>query len=213
MSQHLQALRIVEEKSGLKGLLLRPLSAKHLEPTLPEERGWIDRDQLLGVRGRSRKEQMALAESYGISEYPQPAGGCLLTSPGYSHRLEELLENSSDTDLLSPEDMKLLRFGRHFRLPSGIKVIVGRNDEENTALNELVGKMWHLEVIDRGSPVTLVGPGASEEDLRTAAALTARYSQGREEPSLRVRVVGGGEEREIEVEPAEPDAGDDWLIY
>ena len=121
--------------------------------------------------------------------------------------------HSPDTSGLTPRDTRLLRFGRHFRLPSGTKVVVGRNDGENAALNELTGEMWHMEVIDRGSPVTLVDPAATDDDLRTAAALTARYSQGREEPSVRVRMIRGGEEREIEVEPAEPDAGDDWMIY
>ena len=211
MSQHKQALETVEEQSGLKGLLLRPLSAKHLDPTIPEERGWVDRNELLDIRGRGRKRQMELAERYGITDYPQPAGGCLLTDPGFSKRLRDLIDNAAEEELI-PEEMNLLKVGRHFRFPSGTKVVVGRNEAENKFMEGLDLDRWSLEVLDYGSPITLVDADAGDEDLDTAAALTARYSQGREEKSVLVRAFRKVSERQITIEPLAPDTADDWMI-
>ncbi len=212
MSQHKQALKIVEEQSGLKGLLIRPLSARHLDPSIPEQKGWVDRDQLLDLIGRSRKPQMALAEQYGIIDYPQPAGGCLLTDPEFSKRLKDLIGNTSKVDSLTQEDISLLKVGRHFRLPSGVKVVVGRNDAENRFIERLVLDRWAVQVIDHGSPVTLVDPTASDYDLNTAAALTARYSQGRDEERVLVALSREGTDRELEVEPLAGSDADSWLI-
>ncbi|MCK4772372.1 MAG: hypothetical protein KAT18_05580 [Candidatus Latescibacteria bacterium] len=212
MSQNKQALNIVEEQSGLKGLLLRPLSARHLDPTIPEERGWVDRNELLNIRGRSRKTQIELADRYGISDYPQPAGGCLLTDPVFSKRLKELIDHTADEEKLTPEDMNLLKVGRHFRLPSGIKVVVGRNDAENRYLEGLNLERWSLQVMDHGSPITLVDTSADDDDLNTAAALTARYSQGWEEKEVRVILIRKETEREISVEPLQPGEANSWMI-
>lgn len=212
MSQHIQALDLIAEESGLKGLLLRPLSARCLEPTTAEKNGWVDRELLFGIRGRSRKAQIALAAEYGIMEYPQPAGGCLLTSPGYSRRLEDLIEHTPDRGVLSPEDMILLRFGRHFRLPSGIKVIVGRDDGENRTLRELSSDMWLIEVAGHGSPLTLVERKASREDLQIAAELTARYSQGRDAAVVLAGISRGEESEEIKIKPLARDEGEAWMI-
>ena len=212
MSQHKQALRIVEEQSGLKGLLIRPLSARHLDSSIPEQKGWVDRDQLLDIMGRSRKPQMALAEQYGVIDYPQPAGGCLLTDPEFSRRLKDLIHNTDKVDSLTPEDISLLKVGRHFRLPSGTKVVVGRNDAENIFMMRLVLDRWAVQVIDHGSPVTLVDPTASDYDLNTAAALTARYSQGRDAGRVRVELSREGTDKELEIEPLAESDADNWLI-
>jgi tRNA-specific 2-thiouridylase len=209
MSQHLQALKLVEREAGLEGLLLRPLSARHLEPTLPEQRGWVDREQLLDIHGRSRKVQMALADAHGIFDYPQPAGGCcFLPDLNFARRLQDLFDHTPDRTALTREDMLLLKVGRHFRLGSGIKVVVGRDAPENAFLEGFQAGRWVLQAPDHGSPLTLVEAGASEEDLLAAAALTARYCGGREEPRVRVQVTPPGpeegEERIMEVAPADP---------
>ncbi|MGB9798098.1 MAG: tRNA 4-thiouridine(8) synthase ThiI, partial [bacterium] len=132
MSQNREALRIVEKESGLEGLLLRPLSAKLLPPTIPEKEGWVDREKLLDIKGRSRKRQLELAEKWGIKDYPSPAGGCLLTDPQFSKRLKDLLDNKE----LTKENVVLLKLGRHFRLRKGVKLVVGRNKEENERIRE-----------------------------------------------------------------------------
>ena len=113
MSQHLRAMRIIDRESGLEGRVLRPLSAHLLPPTMPERQGIVQREKLLGIRGRSRREQMALARGYGIADYPCPAGGCRLTEPGFARRMRDLVAHRMDFDL---NDVSLLKVGRHFRL-------------------------------------------------------------------------------------------------
>ncbi|MEW6110258.1 MAG: hypothetical protein AB1632_13995 [Nitrospirota bacterium] len=131
MSQRRDALDIIDREAGLKGHVLRPLSAKLLKPTVAEEKGIIKRELLHEFTGRSRKPQIALAKEFGLTDYPSPAGGCLLTEPNYSYRLRELLEHDTNPSIT---DLNLLRTGRHFRFSQGCKVIVGRNKAENEAL-------------------------------------------------------------------------------
>ena len=174
MSQHRQAMRIIDRESGLDGRLLRPLSARLLEPTIPEKEGLVDREKLMAIKGRSRKPQMALAEEHGIADYPCPAGGCLLTDPGFARRMRDLVHSRPDFDL---NDVNLLKVGRHFRLSPGAKAVVGRNEEENRRLLILVRQSDFLfEVKGCGSPVTLLRGEAGETEIHLAAAITARYS-------------------------------------
>jgi len=143
MSQHKKALEIVEQEAGLGGYLLRPLSAKLLEPTIPEKDGRVNREKLLDISGRSRQRQMELAKRYDIKEYPTPAGGCALTQKDFAGKLKKLMENKPD---FTPDDLDLIKIGRHFWLatpnpPVGgegesysIQIILGRNQEENEIL-------------------------------------------------------------------------------
>lgn len=212
MSQHRQGLELVEKKSGLEGLLLRPLSAKLLAETIPEKEGWVDREQLFEIQGRSRSRQLELAEEYGLEEFDQPAGGCLLTEEEYGHRVEEAFEHKGK-DFMAREDFDLLKHGRHFRLPEGSKAIVGRDEDENQQLAELAGKHWKLEVKNHPSPLTLVSPEASHKDLQLAARLTARYSDGRGEEEVLVDCEGGRDRgSELNEEKVSPLSPDDPLI-
>jgi tRNA-specific 2-thiouridylase len=201
MSQNRQALTMVARESGTGDRLVRPLSARLLDETAPEREGLIDRARLLDIQGRSRKRQMELAERYGINEYPNPAGGCLLTEKVFSKRLAEAFDHSED----SLETIELLRLGRHFRLPSGARLVVGRDEAENDEL--LRRKPAGALVVDASSlpgPVALVlppsGPGASvaDHDRDLAASICARYSDRRKEPALTVMVA----EAEMTVQPA-----------
>lgn len=174
MSQHRGALNLVARESGFGELVLRPLSAKLLAPSRPELLGWVDRERLLDLNGRSRKPQIALAQEYGITSYPAPAGGCLLTDPGYAARIKELLAHR---DQVSRQDLELLKWGRHFRLPGGAKAVVGRTQRENEAIltlkasGDLILKVQHYP-----GPLVLVPAHCPPEDLEEAAALTAAYS-------------------------------------
>jgi tRNA-uridine 2-sulfurtransferase len=200
MSQRRDALNIIDREAGLKGYVLRPLSARLLKPTVPEEAGMVDRDLLHGFGGRSRKPQMALADKFGLTDYPAPAGGCLLTEPNYSYRLRELLAHDPDPSL---SDYHLLRIGRHFRLSSGCKVIIGRNRAENETLGKFQdGEGFFLRVPGYGSPLTLVA-GGSDEDILTAASMCARYSDARHLPEVVVRVERAGKEFSLKIPPAE----------
>jgi len=197
MSQRRDTLRLIEKEAGLEELILRPLSAKLLPPTIPERDGWIRRESLLDLRGRSRKPQMELAKQWGIEGYPSPAGGCRLTDPGFSHRLREALSFGED----SLRDMELLKLGRHFRFLSGAKVVVGRNEEENGKLSSLAfSDDYLLEVVGFPSPLTLLRKAKGERDLLDAASLCVRYSDG--EGVVRVRTWREG--REIDLPKVSP---------
>lgn len=134
MSQHRAAIRKIEKESGLEGRILRPLSAQHFTPTIPEKDGLVDRQKLLAFSGRSRKPQIDLAEKLGVKDYPCPAGGCLLTDPVIAARLRDLFTYVPNYDL---KDLHLLKVGRHFRLNPELKIILGRNKAENEQVQVL----------------------------------------------------------------------------
>ena len=174
LSQNKAALAAVARESGLNELLLRPLSAKLLPITLPEREGWVSREQLLDISGRSRKRQMDMAREFGISEYPTPAGGCLLTEEGFSRRLRDLFAHEPNPDL---REIELLKVGRHFRLDSGVKLVVGRNQQENQIMDSLTrpGDL-HIVCADRPGPTVLVASASGFESLDEAASACAAYS-------------------------------------
>jgi tRNA U34 2-thiouridine synthase MnmA/TrmU len=173
MSQHMKALKIIEEESSLKGKLLRPLSAKLLPPTEPEKLRLVDRSKLLDIRGRSRKRQIALAKAYDITEYQSPAGGCLLTYKEFSAKLRDLLQHKRR---ISIADLELLKIGRHFRIGKN-KIIVGRNKEENEKLLRLKDRNdYFFEAQGYGSPITLLQGPKKRQAVEKAAQLTAYYS-------------------------------------
>lgn len=187
MSQNREALQLVVKEADLEGLVLRPLSAKLLPETVPEKKGWVEREKLLGIEGRSRKVQMELAEKYGLKEYPTPAGGCLLTDPEFSKRLKNLLSHRKEADL---EDVKILKLGRHFFL-GGAWVIIPRNKRENLVLEKLIKEDDLLiRVLGKGSPLTLVRGRANPDVLKEAALLTIRYSQARDDHKAQVEIKG-----------------------
>ncbi len=133
MSQKRNTLRLIEKESGLEGLILRPLSAKLLPQTLPEIKGWINREKMLSISGRGRKDQIALVKEFNMGDYPCPSGGCLLTDPGFSQRMRDLMKYSE----LTIDEIKLLKVGRHFRLNEDNKLVVGRDEKENELLLKL----------------------------------------------------------------------------
>ncbi|MFA5794258.1 MAG: hypothetical protein WC980_04240 [Candidatus Brocadiia bacterium] len=174
MSQHRRALDLIEKETGLQGLILRPLSAGLLEPTIPEKSGWIDRAKLLNIKGRSRKPQMALAEMFKMKDYPCPAGGCLLTDPGFSSRVRDLLKYSKSP---TTNDFLLLKNGRHFRIDANTKAVIGRDEQDNKVLTlrKQSGDLL-MEIKDFVGPVTILRGDLNPSNVELAAALTARYS-------------------------------------
>ncbi|HWP98304.1 MAG TPA: tRNA 4-thiouridine(8) synthase ThiI [Syntrophomonadaceae bacterium] len=207
MSQNKSSLQVVEKLAGYQGLIVRPLSARLLPPTIPEQEGWIDRECLLDISGRSRKRQMDLARHYGIEDYPSPAGGCLLTDKGFSQRLVKLLENNPDP--MTPQ-IEILKVGRHFYLDGNTLLVIGRNHSENERIMELVGEEdLILKVADRPGPLSLLrGPVEKQTDyLQYAAALTARYSDARDDARAEVIVLDAFEVEKysLDVEPLKPD--------
>ncbi len=215
-SQHLVQLRIIEKHSGLEDRLLRPLSAKLLKPTLPENEGWIDRSRLLALQGRTRKPQMKLARELGLTDYPTPAGGCCyLTDPSYGRKVQDLWCNKSRDDI-GWNDYMLLKVGRHLRVNNDLKVIVGRNEHENLMLSKFKGRRPLLEVEAFPSPIALIDDESGKtttEEIEIAAGITARYSDGKDcESSLLVRIEIENEIRFLEVKPFKPEETSRWVI-
>ena len=176
MSQNKQSLGIVAKSSGLEGRLVRPLSALLLEPTLPETEGKLDRTQLLDLQGRGRDRQIQLAAEFGIVNYPSPAGGCKLTEEGYGRKLKDLLEHEG---LRTRRLVELLAVGRHFRLPDGTGLIVGRDRNDNAVLKaeSARGTLIASEGLP-GPTALLVGGPKSDADLARARQIVAAYTKG-----------------------------------
>ncbi len=191
MSQTRPSLRYVEKRSGFADHILRPLSAKFLQPTVPEECGTVDRDRLLDITGRSRKRQMKLAEDFGITDYPGPGGGCLLTDVGFSRRVKDLFDHQEEC---IERDLEILKYGRHFRLNDKHKVVVGRTKEDNRHISELTdpNKDMKLRMMDVPGPTVLIPSGAPEEIVHEAATLCAAYSKTEDGRPARVSVKGTG---------------------
>jgi len=175
MSQRRDSLRSVEKLCGYPGRVLRPLSARLLPPTVVEIEGLVDRERLLDIHGRSRKRQEALARHYGITDYPQPGGGCMLTKEGFARRLKELFARYPQA---GSREVELLKWGRHFVLPGGSICIIGRNEADNSRLAQFAGpEDIVLRVADYPSPTgVVIASPAADRDLQLAAAIVTAYS-------------------------------------
>ncbi|MDA8087586.1 MAG: hypothetical protein M0Z75_12885, partial [Nitrospiraceae bacterium] len=171
-----------------------------LPETEAQKNGLIDRERLLDIYGRSRKPQMKLAEEFGLTDYPNPAGGCLLTEPNYAWRLKELLKENPDPSL---KELHLLRAGRHFRM-GGIKIIAGRNEADNNRIESLADREDALLRAEGcGSPLVLVtGAGFGQEEIEGAAAICARYSDNRHLPMVEITIQTNGTARTVMAAPA-----------
>ena len=209
-SQTKPSLRAVEKASGCLDLILRPLSARLLPETRPEREGLVDRRRLLDISGRSRKRQMALAETYGLTDYPSPAGGCLLTDPIFSRRLKELLAHSPEPEL---REIELLKTGRHFRLHPNLKIIVGRHKKENEAIEALAeAQDLTARCLGFPSPVVLaVGPSTAE-DWERAAQLAAAYSDAPEGEMGSVQLIQNGRTWTQKVPKLPKETFKPWLL-
>ena len=201
-SQRRDTMPIIARESGAFDRLLRPLCAKLLPETLPERAGWVDRNKLLNLNGRSRKPQITLAGEFGFEDYAQPAGGCcFLTDPNYSRRLADMWTTRGDKRY-ELDDIMLLKIGRHLRPRPNFKLIVGREEGENNFLSGYRRQFVHLSALSHDGPLVLVEGELNEEDLQLAARLTARFGQGRDSAQVRVEITDkSGVARTLEVVP------------
>ena len=195
MTQLKRQMRLIERDTGLERLIVRPLCQGVLWETIPEERGWVDREQLLAITGRGRKTQIALARELGVLDFPQPAGGCcFLTDGNYGKRLKDTIEHKGSADVTF-EDVLVLKLGRHFRLPDGNKLIVGRNQGDN----KLLQAYWTLGpfLCVRGwmGPLSLYVGDEASPDFALAQRITARYSDCPVDTEARVDTLRQGEVR------------------
>jgi tRNA U34 2-thiouridine synthase MnmA/TrmU len=215
MSQLRKKLRLIEEEAGLERMIVRPLSAKRLWETIPEERGWVDREQLLDFTGRGRKGQMQLARDLGLVSYPQPAGGCcFLTDHNYAVRLKDAIEHEG-AESIDFDDILVLKVGRQFRLPDGNKAVVGRDQAENEHLER---RYAHLGVLltapDLAGPTTLYMGDVDSSDFELAARITARYSKrgGSDSACIEARGEAGPTLRTLRVTALPEGEERAWLL-
>ncbi|MGW8287917.1 MAG: thiamine biosynthesis protein [Desulfobulbales bacterium] len=211
MSQRRDALNIIERDSSCKDILLRPLCAKNLEPTLAERTGLIDPEKLLGFSGRNRTPQMKLAEYYHITDYPSPAGGCILADPILSTRIENYYRENTK---IHPNDILLLLEGRQFILPSGGWVVVGRNEKENEKLERIhQPDDWLLKTVDIPGPTAILRNSGQPDELEIAAALVARYVKKsiRKLSPIKIMAERKDMDRYLEIRPLDDSLVDQWL--
>jgi tRNA-specific 2-thiouridylase len=172
MSQRLPAMNAVTKLSTAKGLILRPLSAKLLPPTIPEIKGWVDREKLLAISGRDRKIQLELAKKYNLQNFESPAGGCLLTDINFSRRLKTVSKNIQFT----ADEIEILKVGRHFNV-NGYTIIISRNKDENKVLKEYKGNNFFKAFPNFKGPIGLVQSNAPTEIKQLCADMIASYSK------------------------------------
>lgn len=185
MSQRKSTMPVISNESGAEDLLLRPLCAHNLPETKPELQGWVDREKLHGITGRSRKPQMALADQFGFEDYAQPAGGCcFLTDPNYSVKLQDLWDNRGDKRY-ELDDIMLLKVGRHVRPDSSFKLIIAREEGETRFMSGYKKQFQTIKTVSHSGPLTIIdGAKLNQKQIELACAITARYSKGRDEESV-----------------------------
>ena len=172
MSQNKDALATVLNEANVEGLLLRPMSAKRLAPTIAETEGWVDRDKLEDIMGRSRDRQFELAAEFGLEDYESPGGGCLLTDENFSKKMRDFIAH----DTFEIPDIPVLKYGRHLRLPEGAKLVIGRNQEENAKMQEIANeKFVHIRTVGIPGPRSLLSRRATPNDKALATRLILTY--------------------------------------
>jgi len=211
MSQRRDSMRSVEKLAGYVGRVVRPLSAKLLEPTIPELEGVIDRSRLLDISGRGRKRQMALAEHYGIKDYPQPGGGCLLTREGFAGKLRMLLDTIPHA---GRREVELLKYGRHFKLSPRTILALGRDRRDNEKLESLSGpEDTLLRAPDYPGPTgLLLGPSCAPAELELAARVVVAHGDAPTGSSTQVVWSRGRERGRIVVSQTHREAFRDLMV-
>jgi tRNA-specific 2-thiouridylase len=174
MSQMKHTMNHIEKAAGVKGRLLRPLSAKLLKPTLAEQANIVNRDALLGLNGRSRKAQLDMARRYGISEYSSPSGGCLFTDASISGRVFDLIGRHQDIDTL---DFYLLTIGRHFRINDTAKLIVTRNEFEDRELRKYIRQADYFFLPGFKAPSIYAKGALDDRGIEIAGSILRRYGK------------------------------------
>lgn len=187
MSQRKEALGQVKKLStDEEDIILRPLSAKLLPQTKPEREGWVNRDLLLDIEGRSRARQMELVKQYNISDYEPPAGGCMLTEQNTAIRIKDFMKYEATMEV---NDIDTLKYGRHLRLPDGAKLIVGRHKEDNESLkNTSSNKYSPLLLVETTGPYSLLANDASDEDLKLAVKIVLTYGKTKAGETYKVKI-------------------------
>lgn len=195
MSQNKEALQTVLNESNCDGLLLRPLSAKALAPTIAEIEGWVDREKLEGIVGRSRERQLELARELGLHDFESPGGGCLLTDENFAKKMFDFIKH----DTFEVRDIPVMKYGRHLRLPNGAKLVIGRNKDENVHLQNIINeKYYHVKTLGLPGPHSLLSKSATQADRELAAKIILTYCKTKENTAYRLAF---DQQEELEATP------------
>lgn len=187
MSQNKDALQTVLNESNCDGLLLRPMSALRLAPTIAEQNGWVDREKLEGITGRSRDRQLEMVKEIGLENFESPGGGCLLTDENFGKKMFDFIKY----DKFEVRDIPVMKFGRHLRLSDGAKLVVGRNKDENEHLQEINNdKYFHIRTIGLPGPHAMLSKNASDADKELAGKIILTYCKSKPENSYTVSFDG-----------------------
>lgn len=187
MSQNREALQTVLDESNCEGLLLRPMSAKHLTPTIAETQGWVDREKLEAIQGRSRDRQFELAKKYNLTDFESPGGGCLLTDENFTKKMHDYLKY----DTFEVKDIPVIKYGRQLRLPDGAKLVVGRDEHDNEKIEAVENdKYLHISTLDMPGPHSLLSRNASAADRELAIRLVLTYSRTQPNQSYTITIDG-----------------------
>jgi tRNA-specific 2-thiouridylase len=196
MSQNKDSLQIVLNESNCEGLLLRPLSAKALAPTIAEINGWVDREKLESITGRSRDRQLELVNEIGLENFESPGGGCLLTDANFAKKMFDFIKH----DTFEVQDIQVMKFGRHLRLPDGAKLVIGRNQEENAHLQNIQNnKYYRIKTVALAGPHSLLSKSATEEDMELAAKIILTYCKTKPDTKYKLSF----DARELQATPFE----------
>jgi len=187
MSQNKDALQTVLNESNCDGLLLRPMSAQKLVPTIAETNGWVDREKLEGISGRSRDRQLELAREMGLEDFESPGGGCLLTDDNFGKKMFDFVKY----DTFEVKDIPVMKYGRHFRLQDGAKFVVGRDKDDNAHLEAIENnKYFHIKTVGIPGPHALLTKSATAEDKAFATRAILTYTKAKPEDSFIVAFDG-----------------------
>jgi len=187
MSQNKESLQTVLNESNCDGILLRPMSAKMLAPTIAETNGWVDREKLEGITGRSRERQLAMVTEIGLEDFESPGGGCLLTDENFAKKMFDFIKY----DKFEVRDIPLMKFGRHLRLPDGAKLVVGRNQEENGYLQDIDNdKFLHVKTVGLPGPHAMLSSNASDSDKECATKIVLTYCKTKQEDTYTISYDG-----------------------
>ncbi len=205
-SQRRKYLPLVATESGVHDRVLRPLSAKLLEPTWPELQGWVDRERLYAFNGRSRQPQIALARRFGLEDWAQPSGGCcFLTDESYSRKLRDLWAARGRRDY-QLDDILMLKIGRHLRPRPHFKLIIARDEGETHFLEGYRKDFTHLLPRSHRGALCLVDGDLHADDYELAARIVARYSQGRDAGLVDIDIhTHGGAQHALRVQACSAD--------
>ncbi len=217
MSQKKNSMNYVEKHSGFKGQILRPLSAKILPETVMEQQGVVDREKLGSISGRSRKVQIEMAKEFGVTDYPPPAGGCLLTDANFSRRLKDLMDLQKS---YNKRDLYLLKHGRHLRLNDKVKIIVGKSEGENNRIEKLYNPDRDILIRHAflAGPLVLIpdglinGSAANIDIIRQAGSICVSYTKTKAGEDAEIVVMAEYKQEEMSVYALDPKDFQNFMI-